>query len=425
MPVSTNAAQCPVFPSGDVLTRDRTARGNKITVGIRHKGSVLKVVDASTCELIDELTFTKNKKKKHRLLVRNLWHRSKSNGSPEFVVTERISSSRLKVKVYTLTSSNKLTLVTKRNVSVSKGKVPISIISRMLKVDGTKWRIMNWKGEEKLLKRKNSLFFMNIGDMGEKGNNKTAVAAAMNAVGEWFNWPEFITTNGDNFYPPDTISSSGDSDWVDNFSDVYDLPFLAVPFYASLGNHDYNDNSVSALLAHHGSADGWNLTNNYYSITFPASSSSPLIEYFVLDTEMIDDRDSGYLDQLDWLESALQTSDARWKIVSGHHPVYSYGQHGDTTNVKNDVGPLLRSFGADVYISGHDHDKQIIQKAGDPVTYIVNGTASRTRSTTQGADSLFAADTPGLAAVQVVGDNLRLQFYDSDAQLEHTLDLDK
>ena len=39
--------------------------------------------------------------------------------------------------------------------------------------------------------------------------------------------------------------------------------------------------------------------------------------------------------QLDLLESQLEQSQARWKIVVGHHPIKSNGRYGDTTELQD------------------------------------------------------------------------------------------
>jgi len=37
--------------------------------------------------------------------------------------------------------------------------------------------------------------------------------------------------------------------------------------------------------------------------------------------------------QISALESALKKSNATWKIVTGHYPIYSVAEHGDTSEV--------------------------------------------------------------------------------------------
>lgn len=41
------------------------------------------------------------------------------------------------------------------------------------------------------------------------------------------------------------------------------------------------------------------------------------------------------------LEKNLNQSTAKWKIVLGHHPVYSYGEHGNTAELIEGLKPIL------------------------------------------------------------------------------------
>ena len=55
----------------------------------------------------------------------------------------------------------------------------------------------------------------------------------------------------------------------------------------------------------------------YY--TFQAGA----VQFFALDTDLISEA------QLRWLTESLDKSVATWKVVYGHHPIYSAGQHED------------------------------------------------------------------------------------------------
>jgi acid phosphatase len=83
------------------------------------------------------------------------------------------------------------------------------------------------------------------------------------------------------------------------------------------------------------------------------------------------------MDQRTWLERELHSSTAEWKIVIGHHPVYSKGSHGITTELLEDMDgldsldPLMRTHGVQFYFSGHDHNQQHMFHRG--LNYVVSG----------------------------------------------------
>jgi len=61
------------------------------------------------------------------------------------------------------------------------------------------------------------------------------------------------------------------------------------------------------------------------------------------------------------LERILRTvaaSNVPYKIVSGHHPIYSVGRHGSTQCLIERLLPLLLIYKVQLYLSGHDHNLQ-------------------------------------------------------------------
>ena len=44
-----------------------------------------------------------------------------------------------------------------------------------------------------------------------------------------------------------------------------------------------------------------------------------------------------------------------WLLVAGHYPVFSTGEHGDTSELKNYLVPLLEKYRVHAYFCGHDH----------------------------------------------------------------------
>ena len=122
---------------------------------------------------------------------------------------------------------------------------------------------------------------------------------------------EFILTTGDNIYQ----NGSGPPFRKEIRAAVCRPDKKQVPFYASLGNHDVEEGRQDQTSYPLFNMKG----NNYYTI----SKGNGLVNFFMLDTT-----DFG-LTQTSWLENALRTSKAKWKIAAYHHPLYSSGKkHG-------------------------------------------------------------------------------------------------
>ncbi len=418
LPRNAMAATCPLFENGVVRAKTIVAQGTSYRVGIKKRGPVLRLADSSTCARLDVVRIRNKNKGVRRIRVGNLWQEDGPDSSPEIVVTQRLGKTKLKVRIYTIATGGQIELLAKKTVTVAAGKKTLAIADKQLIIEGESYHLISLNDVTVLRPTEASVQFFTVGDQGLAGDDQDAVAMAMSTRASATNGIEFVGTLGDNFYPPNSISSTDDEDWETVFHAPYRLDGLDVPFYVSLGNHDYDDNDVTSILAYTDPGGTWNLPSEYYSFTYPASSTSPLVEYIVLDTYMIRNEWEGYEEQLAWLQSTLENSTARWKVVAGHHLVYSYGAHGGTSKIVEHVLPILKSAGADLYIAGHEHDKQYIDHPDDDIVYMVNGAASRLRDTVQGEYSEFAASTLGFTSYTVTNNKMSIEFYDTDAQRE-------
>ncbi len=237
------------------------------------------------------------------------------------------------------------------------------------------------------------LDFAAAGDTGSGNARQAAVAASMAAYSS-SNPLAFVLLLGDNFYE-DGVKSTTDPQWQTKFEKMYDAAALNVPFYAVLGNHDYRENA-EAQVDYTKAAPGsrWRMPARYYGVGCTLADGST-VDLFGLDTSTwVSDAA-----QRQWLDRALDASTARWKIVFGHHPVYSNGHHGNSAGLIEALAPIL-AHRADVYISGHDHDLQVLQPQGG-VRYLVSGAGSRLRRTGCRDDTLYAASRLGFTAFRV------------------------
>ncbi|MEM9263069.1 MAG: metallophosphoesterase family protein [Pseudomonadota bacterium] len=60
-------------------------------------------------------------------------------------------------------------------------------------------------------------------------------------------------------------------------------------------------------------------------------------------------------EQAEWLDRELEQSDARWKIVSMHHPVFSSGAGRDSPERRSLLLPVINKHNVDLVLQGHDH----------------------------------------------------------------------
>jgi hypothetical protein len=266
-------------------------------------------------------------------------------------------------------------------------------------------------------------YFMAIGDQGTGGDGQRRVAFLMNEKAGRDSL-HFVITLGDNFYPRG-VPSTHDIQWSTKFEAMYDLPNLSVPFYPSLGNHDHRDGNARHQVEYSKKSDKWRMPDYCYTFSKSIDEHSS-VQFFALNTHVIVTKEYGGYDlqQMEWLAAELRASTATWKIVYGHHPVFSYGKHGDQKQMIKLVKPLLEKYEVDVFIAGHDHDRQFLGPVSG-VAHIVCGTGAKSRDTRYGKKTVFAETNLGFTWFRVSATELHLQFINGDGEIEYAHTLSK
>lgn len=188
-----------------------------------------------------------------------------------------------------------------------------------------------------------------------------------------------------------------------------------MPFWVALGNHDYMGNA-QAEIEYGERNELWRMPSPYYCFEEPVGRAS--VAFFVLDTQPLRLGDFVAEAQLRWLDERLSASRAQWKIVVGHHPMLSHGNHGGSSTLRAKIGPLLDTYGVDLYLSGHDHDLQLVDSGGSWLQ-VVSGAAATRRPTGTGEGTLFACDEFGFAWVEVRESALTVGFVSETGELRY------
>lgn len=245
------------------------------------------------------------------------------------------------------------------------------------------------------------------GDRRRAGEGQKQVAAAMQRAHKQQSF-DFGLTLGDNFYP-DGMESPADARWQTLWREQYEA--LGLQFYATLGNHDWHhaDSPAAEILYAQQSAT-WRLPAPYYTFT-----AGP-VQFFALDTNEVSAL------QLHWLQESLTASRARWKVVYGHHPIYSAGRHADNQKLIDHLLPVLRAR-ADLYLAGHDHDLQHLKPEGGLHFFINGGGGAGIRKIVPGPRSLFAHSAYSFGTLEADAKKLTVKFIGADLKTlyEYTL----
>lgn len=203
---------------------------------------------------------------------------------------------------------------------------------------------------------------------------------------------EFIISLGDNFYTSG-VSSIYDVKWDRNFEDIFDKEVLTMPFYSILGNHDYRGSIDAQIDYRSPNNNRWRMPNRYYSIIQKLNDDTE-VGFLFIDTESLLNGDEP---QLAWISSAVETSEADWLVVSGHRPIYSNGEHGSNTVLISQLNNILRNR-VDIYLSGHDHNIQILAPI-EGVYYIISGSSAKSSETGIASNTILATTRYGFVTL--------------------------
>jgi len=287
-----------------------------------------------------------------------------------------------------------------------------------------------------------ALTFLVLSDWGREGIHDTdrktpgqlkvakALAATAKAV-----QPSFLVTCGDNFHGKG-VPAVKDPLWSENFEKVYADPALEIPWYVTLGNHDYEGN-VEAELAYAKTHPRWIQPARYFSFTrtladgttalFVVLDSSPFVRQYQddeQDVHHVHAQDPAA--QLAWLKGVLESAKADWKLVFFHHPAYSAsGKHGSTSELQAAWVPLFERYHVDACFSGHDHDLQHSHPAAGTVEYFGVGGGSETRPVGREAFTRFSRASLGFGLVALTRKVLTFTFINEQGEAIYTTKLTK
>ncbi len=284
-----------------------------------------------------------------------------------------------------------------------------------------------------------ALNFIAMGDWGRNGaDHQKQVAAQMGKTAAEAN-VQFIIATGDNFYPSGVISE-WDPLWKYSFEDIYTDFRLQWDWYPVLGNHDYKSNP-DAQVAYSKISRRWKMPARYYTrlIPFPGDSASkilfvfidtnPLIPEFYTNAEYgpnVKTQDSTA--QKLWIEQQLSnpSPNIKWKIVVGHHPIYTGGNRTDsydTKAVRRILQPILDKYNADIYLSGHEHNLQHLVK--NKTQHFISGAASEKTPVKLIAESKMAASEYGFMLFSVKMNEILVQTIDDTGNIIYTTTIKK
>jgi hypothetical protein len=217
---------------------------------------------------------------------------------------------------------------------------------------------------------------------------------------------DFAIQLGDNIYPDGADANDGKDDQK-RMNDLILKPLqplfaqnTELVVYSALGNHDWKSSRKGVALQTQWMQSQPNFhmdTLGYYQYKMGQPGND--VEFFVLDTNMLLSAQPIYEiplnadgsetelqqakrqhlgefehaeshenplngeaeKQLEWLSQGLAKSTAKWKLVYGHHILWSIGgtKYSEGHVLRKLIMPTLCQY-ADAYIAGHEHDLELL-----------------------------------------------------------------
>jgi tartrate-resistant acid phosphatase type 5 len=288
------------------------------------------------------------------------------------------------------------------------------------------------KADDKTVLKTDSVFnFLVVGDWGRNGEFKQKEVANQMGLSSEALKASFIISTGDNFYD-DGVQSIDDTLWHSSFENIYTAESLQKDWFVVLGNHDYRGNPM-AEIEYTKKSNRWKMPDYYYTFTKSAGNNDS-VRFIFIDTSPFvqkyyeESAKYPYLlkqdttKQLRWLDSILSVSKEKWKIVIGHHPVYSAShKHGNTPELIRLLENRFEKYHVDAYFCGHDHDLQHLKGTGT-VDYFVSGAGSETRPASSNEMTKFSLEAAGFADVAIFKDTMQVSFIDHTGKTVYKID---
>ena len=284
-----------------------------------------------------------------------------------------------------------------------------------------------------------ALNFIAMGDWGRNGeDHQKEVAVQMGKTATEIK-AQFVIATGDNFYPSGVISEQ-DPLFKYSFEDIYTAFSLQWDWYPVLGNHDYKS-KPDAQVAYSKISRRWKMPARYYSklISIPGDTNSKILMLFIDTNPLIPEfysnaeygpnvKTQDSTKQKKWLEKVLsdRSPNIKWKIVVGHHPIYTGGwrtEAYDTKAVRQVLQPIFDKYKVDVYLAGHEHSLQHIKI--NSTHNFISGSASERTPAVLIPGSKIAASEYGFLFFSVTGNKMQVQGINDIGRIIYTTTINK
>jgi len=263
-----------------------------------------------------------------------------------------------------------------------------------------------------------------MGDWGEDTTAERQVAGAMEKEARTDQPPPaFVLLLGDNFYFK--LSGVDDPHWQTLFEQMYDPAVLGVPFYACLGNHDYDGNNLQTELSYarlHPDSR-FKMPSEWYRVDLP--TTQPIVTVLMLNSNRENLSELQWNEQTQWLEKQLASPRAPWTICCAHHPLFSNGFFWGNGVLQKDWGMLFQKYHVDFYLCGHEHDMEHLEIPGWSTSFVIAGGGGAHSHPLSRDDRGFSRMAYGFVDFEIDADKTVVRMMDTHDKPMHVFERTK
>ncbi len=247
----------------------------------------------------------------------------------------------------------------------------------------------------------------------------------------------FAILGGDNFHPHG-VESVNDSQWKTKFENQYNGAHLrGMPFYAVLGNHDYEGNpqpEIDYTTAGLGSGR-WQMNDLYYYKDFGNAPDGRVLVRIafmdmmaMLDVEavkryehLVPSRD----EQIEFLKTTVDApGDPVWKVIVGHNPLRTLAKReAAVARTMTDLLPIAQSLDIDMVVSSNDWFQQLLDYPDEPLHVSTSGGPPEDRFEPvpfRNSDGIYTKTQQGFAQISIEPGLLQVDLLNINGDVSYT-----
>ena len=231
--------------------------------------------------------------------------------------------------------------------------------------------------------------------------------------------PRFVINQGD-FFHDSGVKDTLDPLWDAQFEKMFTAPELNLKWYSVIGNHEYIGNP-QALVDYGKHNPRWTMPARNYtfvqqvdsitSIRFVMIDTAPFVDIYRYDEKYHEVKTQDPENTIAFVDSVLAKSHETWKVVVGHHPIYTSDFYqGNTPNLIERIAPLLKKYKVDFYLNGHVHKFEHFQRDG--IDYMVTSSGIYSRWTNPWFFARFVKRSVGFTVCSVSRHDFSFYYID-------------